>query len=61
MDVLVFDGFVYVSIDLDGFDFVYVFGVFYLEFGGFIICDVIGLLYGIMGEVVGVDVVEYNL
>jgi agmatinase len=60
MDALVLDGPVYVSIDLDGLDPAHAPGVSHPEPGGLATRDVIDLLHGITGDVVGADVVEYN-
>ena len=60
MDALILDGPIYVSIDLDGLDPAHAPGVSHPEPGGLTTRDVIGLLHGITGEVVGADVVEYN-
>jgi agmatinase len=53
-------GKVYLSIDLDALDPAYAPGVSHREPGGLSVRDVIGLIQGIQGEIVGADVVEYN-
>lgn len=50
----------YVSIDLDGFDPSVAPGVSHREPGGLSARDVIGLLQGLPGPLVGADVVEFN-
>lgn len=54
------DGAVYLSVDLDGLDPAYAPGVSHREPGGLSVRDVIGLVQGIAGTLVGADVVEYN-
>jgi agmatinase len=51
---------VYVSIDLDGIDPSHTPGVSHREPGGLTVRDVIGLIQGVGGELVGADVVELN-
>jgi arginase len=53
-------GSVYVSLDLDGLDPAYAPGVAHPEPGGLSTRDVIGLVQGLSGPVVGADVVELN-
>jgi arginase family enzyme len=54
------DGAVYVSIDMDGLDPAFAPGVSHREPGGLSTRDVLGLIQGAGGRVVGADVVEYN-
>lgn len=56
----VVSGAVYLSVDLDGIDPAYAPGVSHREPGGLSVRDVIGLVQGIAGTLVGADVVEYN-
>jgi arginase len=56
----VVDGSVYLSVDLDGIDPAYAPGVSHREPGGLSVRDVIGLVQGIAGTLIGADVVEYN-
>jgi len=56
----VLDGPVYVSIDLDGLDPAFAPGVSHWEPGGLTVREVLGLVQGTGGFVVGADVVEYN-
>ena len=51
---------VYVSIDLDVLDPAFAPGLSHPEPGGLSVRDVVGLLHGLKGEVVGADIVEYN-
>ena len=51
---------VYVSLDMDALDPAFAPGVSHRESGGLTPREVIGLLQGIEGEVVGADLVEYN-
>ncbi len=51
---------VYVSLDLDALDPAFAPGVSHHEPGGFSVREVLQLLAGIEGTVVGADVVEYN-
>jgi arginase len=53
-------GAVYVSIDLDGLDPAFAPGVSHREPGGLSVRDVLALVQGVNGDVVGADVVEYN-
>ena len=53
-------GATYVSIDLDGIDPAHAPGVSHREPGGLTVRDVIGLVQGVGGTVVGADVVEFN-
>jgi agmatinase len=55
-----FDSPVYISIDIDGLDPAYAPGVSHPEPGGLSTRQVIGLIQGIEGPVVGADIVEYN-
>jgi agmatinase len=50
----------YVSLDMDALDPAFAPGVSHRESGGLTPREVIGLLQGIEGEVVGADLVEYN-
>jgi agmatinase len=54
------DGEVYLSIDLDGLDPAYAPGVSHREPGGLSVRDVVALVQGLGGALVGADVVEYN-
>ncbi len=54
------DGAVYVSIDLDGLDPAFAPGVSHRDPGGLSTRDVLGLVQGAGGHLVGADVVEYN-
>lgn len=54
------DGAVYLSVDLDGIDPAYAPGVSHREPGGLSVRDVIGIVQGMAGTLVGADVVEYN-
>ena len=56
----VLEGPVYISIDLDGLDPAYVPGVSHWEPGGLSVRDVLGLVQGAGGFLIGADVVEYN-
>ena len=51
---------VYISIDLDGLDPAFAPGVSHREPGGLSVRDVLAMVQGVKGEVVGADVVEYN-
>jgi arginase len=55
-----FEGPVYLSIDLDVLDPVFAPGVSHPEPGGLSSRDVIGLIQGFKGRLVGADIVEYN-
>ena len=54
------DGDVYVSIDLDGLDPAFAPGVSHRDPGGLSVREVLGMVQGAGGRVVGADVVEYN-
>ena len=54
------EGPVYLSIDLDGIDPAHTPGVSHREPGGLTVRDVLGLIQGVGGTVVGADVVEFN-
>jgi len=54
------DGAVYISIDLDGLDPAFAPGVSHRDPGGLSVREVIGLVQGSGGYVVGADIVEYN-
>jgi agmatinase len=54
------DGAVYLSVDLDGLDPAFAPGVSHREPGGLSVRDVIDLVHGVPGPLVGADVVEYN-
>jgi arginase len=54
------DGAVYISIDLDGLDPAFAPGVSHRDPGGLTVREVIGLVQGAGGYVVGADIVEYN-
>src|SRR5687767_496934 len=51
---------VYMSIDLDGIDPAHTPGVSHREPGGLTVRDVIGLVQGIEGTLLGADIVEFN-
>jgi len=51
---------VYLSIDLDGFDPAHVPGVSHPEPGGLTVREVVTLVHGLKGPIVGADVVELN-
>jgi arginase len=54
------DGPVYISIDLDGIDPAFAPGVSHREPGGLSVRDVINMVHGLRGPVVGADIVELN-
>jgi agmatinase len=54
------NGEVYLSIDLDGLDPAYAPGVSHREPGGLSVREVLTLVQGVFGVVIGADVVEYN-
>ena len=56
----VIHGPVYLSIDLDGLDPAFAPGVSHREPGGLSVRDVIAMIHGISGPIVGADVVEFN-
>ena len=60
VDGLSFSNPVYISLDLDALDPAFAPGVSHREAGGLSSREVIGLLQGLRGEVVGADLVEYN-
>ena len=51
---------VYVSIDLDGIDPAFAPGVSHREPGGLSVRDVLAMIHGLEGPIVGADIVEYN-
>jgi arginase len=51
---------VYLSIDLDGLDPAFVPGVAHREPGGLSVRDVLSMIHGLGGPIVGADVVEFN-
>ncbi len=51
---------VYLSIDLDGLDPAFAPGVSHREPGGLTVVDVVTLIHGLGGPLVGADIVEYN-
>jgi agmatinase len=51
---------VYLSIDLDGIDPAFAPGVSHREPGGLSVRDVIAMIHGVAGPIVGADVVEFN-
>jgi agmatinase len=57
---LVFDGPVYISVDLDVLDPAYAPGVSHHEPGGMSTRELIGLIHSLCGPVVGADIVEFN-
>ena len=54
------EGDVYLSVDLDGLDPAFAPGVSHREPGGLSVREVLGVIQGIEGRLVGADVVEYN-
>jgi arginase len=54
------DGPVYLSIDLDGLDPAFAPGVSHREPGGLSVRDVLTMIHGLSGAIVGADVVEFN-
>jgi len=54
------DGPVYLSIDLDGLDPAFAPGVSHREPGGLSVRDVLSMIHGLSGPIVGADVVECN-
>lgn len=54
------DGPAYLSIDLDGLDPAFAPGVSHREPGGLTVRDVLAMIHGLKGPIVGADVVEYN-
>jgi arginase len=54
------DDAVYLSLDLDGLDPAFAPGVSHPEPGGLSVRDVLGVIHGLAGELVGADVVECN-
>ena len=54
------DGPVYLSIDLDGLDPAFAPGVSHREPGGLTVRDVLTMIHGLDGPIVGADVVEFN-
>jgi len=54
------EGPVYVSIDLDGLDPAHAPGVSHWEPGGLTVREVVGLVQGLSGPLIGADVVELN-
>ncbi|HJU41190.1 MAG TPA: agmatinase [Vicinamibacterales bacterium] len=54
------DGPVYLSIDLDGLDPAVAPGVSHREPGGLTVRDVLTMIHGVRGPIVGADVVEFN-
>lgn len=54
------DGAVYISIDLDGLDPAFAPGVSHRDPGGLSVREVLGMVQGAGGHIVGADVVEYN-
>ena len=54
------EGPVYLSIDLDGLDPAFAPGVSHREPGGLTVRDVLTMIHGLRGPIVGADVVEYN-
>jgi agmatinase len=54
------DGAVYISIDLDGLDPAFAPGVSHRDPGGLTVREVLGLVQGAGGYLVGADIVEYN-
>ena len=56
----VVEGPVYLSIDLDGIDPAFAPGVSHREPGGLTVREVIEMVQGIAGPIIGADIVEYN-
>ena len=54
------DGPVYLSLDLDGLDPAFAPGVSHREPGGLTVRDVVTMIHGLRGPIVGADVVEFN-
>ena len=54
------DGPVYLSVDLDGLDPAFAPGVSHRESGGLSVRDVLTMIQGLRGPIVGADVVEFN-
>jgi len=54
------DGPVYLSIDLDGLDPAFAPGVSHREPGGLTVRDLLTMIHGVRGPIVGADVVEFN-
>ncbi len=54
------EGNVYVSIDLDGLDPAFAPGVSHREPGGLTVRDVLTMIDGLTGQLVGADIVEFN-
>jgi agmatinase len=54
------EGHVYVSIDLDGLDPAFAPGVSHREPGGLTVRDVLTMIDGLTGQLVGADIVEFN-
>lgn len=54
------NGPVYLSIDIDGIDPAFAPGVSHREPGGLSVRDVITMIHGVRGPIVGADVVEFN-
>ena len=54
------EGNVYVSIDLDGLDPAFAPGVSHREPGGLTVRDVLTMIDGLTGQLVGADIVELN-
>lgn len=51
---------VYISIDLDGLDPAFMPGVSHREPGGLSVRDVLTMIHGVSGPIVGADIVEFN-
>ncbi|MEQ9592267.1 MAG: arginase family protein, partial [Cyclobacteriaceae bacterium] len=56
-----FDGPVYISLDMDAIDPAFAPGVSHFEPGGFTTREIISILQRVKGNVVGADLVEYNV
>jgi arginase len=54
------DGSVYLSVDLDGLDPAFAPGVSHREPGGLTVREVLAMIHGLKGPIVGADVVEFN-
>ncbi|MEM6495510.1 MAG: agmatinase [Pseudomonadota bacterium] len=57
---IVFDGAVYLSLDLDAMDPAFVPGVSHHEPGGLSVRDVLNIVHSFNGQLIGADLVEFN-
>ncbi|MGD1991978.1 MAG: agmatinase [Anaerolineae bacterium] len=60
VEKVTFEGPVYLSLDLDCLDPAFAPGVSHHEPGGLSTREVLGVIHGLRGELVGADIVEYN-